>query len=82
MSTKLRKYILIDPGILGGTPVIAGTRIPIERVSQLVRQGYTPATLKKEYPQVEMKRIQEIMAYLMEAGLDVFKEKYKIQASP
>lgn len=81
MSTKLKKYIVIDPEILGGSPVISGTRIPIERVYHLVRQGYTPATLKKEYPQVEIKKLQEIMSYLMEAGLDVFKEKYKIQAS-
>ena len=81
MSTKLKKYIVIDPQILGGTPVIAGTRIPIERVKELVRQGYTPATLKKEYPQVEMKKIQEIISNLMEAGLDVFKAKYKVQAS-
>lgn len=81
MSTKLNHYIVIDPHILGGTPVIAGTRIPIERVYHLVRQGYTPAALKEEYPQVEMKKIQNIIAYLMEAGLDVFKENHKIQAS-
>lgn len=81
MSTKLKKYIIIDPEILGGAPVISGTRIPIERVQELVRQGYTPATLKKEYPQVDMKKIQDIIAYLMEAGLDVFKKKYKIQAA-
>lgn len=79
MSTKLKKYIVIDPEILGGTPVISGTRIPIERVQALIRQGYTPATLKKEYPQVEMKKIQDIISYLMEAGLDVFKQTNKIQ---
>lgn len=82
MSTKLKKYIVIDPQILGGTPVISGTRIPIERVQELVRQGYTPATLKDEYPQVEMKKIQNIISYLMEAGLDVFKQTHKIQLTP
>lgn len=81
MSTKLKKYITIDSEILGGTPVISGTRIPIERVQALVRQGYTPALLKKEYPQVDMKKIQYIISDLMEAGLDVFKENYKIQTA-
>ena len=79
MSTKLKKYISMNPEILGGAPVISGTRIPIERVYHLVRQGYTSDTLKEEYPQVEMKKIQHIISYLMEAGLDVFKKTYKTQ---
>ncbi len=81
MSTKLTKNIIIDPEILGGTPVIAGTRIPIERVKELVRQGYTPDTLKKEYPQVGIKKIQDIISSLMEIGLDDFKKTYKTQAA-
>ncbi len=81
MVSKLTKDITIDPEILGGTPVIAGTRIPIERVKELVKQGYTPDTLKKEYPQVSMKKIQNIIALLMEIGLDDFKKTYKTQAS-
>jgi uncharacterized protein (DUF433 family) len=79
MNSKLTKNIVIDPDILGGTPVIAGTRIPVERVKELVRQGYTPDSLKKEYPQVSMKKIQEIIASLMEIGLDDFKKAYKAQ---
>lgn len=80
MSTKLTKNIVIDPEILGGTPVIAGTRIPIERIKELIKQGYTPETLKKEYPQVGIKKIQNIISSLMEIGLDDFKKTYKTQA--
>ncbi len=81
MNSKLTKNIVIDPEILGGTPVIAGTRIPIERVEELVRQGYTPESLKKEYPQVGIKKIQEIISALMEIGLDDYKKAHKIQAT-
>lgn len=80
MSSKLKKYITIDPGILNGTPVISGTRIPIERVQNLVRQGYTPQTLKEEYPQVGFRKIQAIIAALMEVGLDDFKKTSTIHA--
>lgn len=71
----------MDPDILGGTPVIAGTRIPVERVSSLVRHGYTASALKEEYPHVDVEKIQYIISYLMEEGLDVFKKTYKIQAT-
>ncbi len=80
MISQLSKNITINPDILGGTPVIAGTRIPIERIQELVKQGYTPDALKKEYPQVSLKKIQNIIAFLMERGLDDFKKTYKTQA--
>jgi len=82
MPKALSKYIEINPKILGGTPVIAGTRIPIERVFNLVRQGYTTKTLRQEYPHLEPKIIQYLIAYLMEAGLDAFEKNQKTQASP
>ena len=81
MPKTLKKYIVIDPDILGGTPVIAGTRIPIERVYHLVRQGYTTKTLREEYPYVEPRKIQYIISYLMETGLDAFKKTHQMQTS-
>ncbi len=74
MIKILHKYISRDPQILGGTPVIAGTRIPVERVYHLIRHGYTTETLKKEYPHVAPKKIQHIISYLMQAGLDAFEK--------
>jgi len=81
MPKAPRRYIDIDPNILGGAPVITGTRIPIERIYHLVRQGYSTQTLKKEYPWVEAQKIQAVIAYLMKAGLDAFEKTHKISAS-
>ena len=72
MTQILKKYITIDEDILGGSPVITGTRIPIERLRELVKQGYTTQDLREEYPQVGVKKIQFLIAYLMEAGLYAF----------
>ena len=79
MSSNLNKYIVIDNQILGGTPVIAGTRIPIERIASLVKQGYNSDTLKDEYPHVGVKKIQYIISTLMSVGLDEFEKKQKVQ---
>lgn len=78
MKKKLKKYISIDPKILGGTPVIAGTRVPIERIYELIKQGFSAETLQKEYSWVDKKKIHFAIAYLMEAGLDEFKKAQKV----
>lgn len=44
------KYIVSDPKILGGKPVISGTRIPISRILFLLKDGYTPEAIHSEYP--------------------------------
>jgi len=81
MSKKIGKYISVNPKILGGMPVIAGTRIPVERVYHLVRQGYSTQRLSDEYSWVDSKKIQYAIAYLMKAGLDEFEKTQKIQAA-
>jgi len=40
--------IQTNPKILGGQPVIKGTRIPVARIVALHIQGYTIEDLKKE----------------------------------
>ena len=81
MPKILKRYISIDPLILGGTPVISGTRIPVERVYQLVKQGYSTQTLENTYPHVSPQKIQNVIAHLMQAGLDDYTNTYRTQAS-
>lgn len=44
------EIIQTNPKILGGAPIIRGTRIPIARVMALIGMGYTLTKLKKELP--------------------------------
>jgi uncharacterized protein (DUF433 family) len=39
-----------NPKILGGQPVISGTRIPVARVVALYIQGYKLSDIKRELP--------------------------------
>ena len=81
MPKTLRKYVEINPQILGGAPVISGTRIPIERIYQLIKQGHSVENLQEEYPWVDKKKILFTVAILMKAGLDEFEKAHKTQAS-
>jgi uncharacterized protein (DUF433 family) len=50
---RLREqYVETDPGRMGGTPVIRGTRVPVRTLAQLVRGGESPKALKEDYPHV------------------------------
>jgi uncharacterized protein (DUF433 family) len=46
-----------DPNILGGTPVIKGTRIPVKLLKRLFKIGYTVKVIKFEYPSLSQQKI-------------------------
>lgn len=52
------KYIVSNPEIMTGKPVIAGTRVPIARILFLLKEGYTIEAIQEEYPHVSLKKIK------------------------
>ncbi len=44
------EIIQTNPKVMGGQPVIKGTRIPVARVVALCIQGYKLSDIKKELP--------------------------------
>ena len=46
------KYLISSPDIMGGTPVIKGTRVPIEVILQLLKQGYPLEVIHEDYPHI------------------------------
>lgn len=51
------KHIISNPEILGGMPVISGTRIPIGQVFSLLKKGFTIEAIHEEYPHVNIKTL-------------------------
>ena len=52
------KYIASDINIMGGTPVIKGTRIPVEVILYRLKEGYTLAAIRKLYPWVSLQTLE------------------------
>lgn len=48
----MSKYIVSNPKILSGKPVIAGTRIPVDQILFLLNEGYTVEAIHEYYPHV------------------------------
>ena len=64
--------IISDPKILGGKPVIAGTRISVELIMNFLSAGMSVKDILSEYP--ELKK-SEVMAAIDYAAKLVTKSK-------
>ena len=64
MKTKdLIKRITANPKILGGKPIIRGTRISVEFILELLASGATQAAILKDYPHLKSLDIKACLAY-------------------
>ena len=54
----MKKYIISDPNILGGKPVIAGTRIPVDQILFLLNDDYPIEAIHELYPHVSVEAIK------------------------
>lgn len=52
------RYISSTPDIMGGAPVITGTRIPIEVILYRLKEGHTLDELHQMYPWVERSTLE------------------------
>jgi len=46
------QYIQRDPKIMGGEPVIRGTRVPVRTIATLIEEGEPHDVLREDYPHV------------------------------
>jgi len=58
-----RKRIVIDQERLAGKPVVAGTRVAVELVLELLASGMSEDELLAEYPALTREDLQACLAY-------------------
>lgn len=63
----MKKIVTIDPDVLGGTPVFAGTRVPIQTLFDYIEGGDTIDAFLSGFPTVGK---QQVIA-LLEQGKDL-----------
>src|SRR6266849_482072 len=56
-DSSMKKYIISDPNIMGGAPVIKGTRIPIEVILHRLKEGNTIEAIHTMYSWVDRKTL-------------------------
>lgn len=73
---KYKKFITSDPAILGGTPVIRGTRVPVSRILFLLKDGYTIEAINEEYPHLGVKTI----AGAIDEAVEIINSKQNVSS--
>ncbi len=63
MAIGWEERITIDPGVLSGKPVVKGTRLAVEFVIELLAEGWTEASIIKNYPRLASDDIRACLAY-------------------
>lgn len=63
MPQGFHERIAIDPKVMGGKPVIQGTRIPVDLLVRMVAQGIPTDDILTDYPALHREDIQAALAH-------------------
>jgi uncharacterized protein (DUF433 family) len=66
-----------NPEILGGKPVLKGTRIPVELILEMVQSGYSVDEIVSEYPHLKRHDLVQILKLAKGVHEAVTYEKVK-----
>ena len=58
-----QERIVIEPDILAGKPIVKGTRLAVEFITDLLAQGWTEAELLRNYPGLVHEDVQACLGY-------------------
>jgi uncharacterized protein (DUF433 family) len=63
-------YIVSNPDVLVGKPVVRGTRLAVDFLLGLLATGWTPEQLLASYPQLTPEALRAVFAYAAEVTHD------------
>jgi Uncharacterized conserved protein len=63
MTPTDHKYIVRHPEILGGEPIISGTRTPVRAVVENWRQGIAPECIPQGLPHLTIAQVFDALSY-------------------
>ncbi|MXZ11135.1 MAG: DUF433 domain-containing protein [Gemmatimonadetes bacterium] len=61
------KHIISDPGILGGKPVIEGTRLSVEHILGLLARNMSQREIVEAYPVLTVEDVNGVLEYAAKA---------------
>lgn len=65
-AMKFTNYITIDPKIMTGKPVIAGTRIPVDLILKKLARNMDVKELMRDYPRLKPEAVRAVLQYASE----------------
>lgn len=62
-TATANRYIVTDKSILGGEPIITGTRTPVRAIVELWRMGTGPEEITARLPHLTLAQIFDALSY-------------------
>lgn len=56
-------HVRVDPNVLGGSPYVVGSRVPVRRLWAFYRKGITIDTLLRRFPRLGAAKIFDALAF-------------------
>ena len=69
------KYISANKKVMGGEPVIKGTRVPVRQIFDYLSKGWSVHDIVKMFPTVDLKLLEELISTTPELILTSGKKK-------
>ncbi len=71
MSTEIQAHIISrSPNILSGTPVFAGTRVPVQTIIDYVAGGHSLDEFLDDFPTVRREQALELLEQIKQQLVD------------
>lgn len=72
MSTATEHYYIVtDDQILGGEPIIKGTRTPVRAIVELWRQGTAPEEITTHLPHLTLAQVFDALSYYSDHTVEI-----------
>ena len=65
-------HVRVDPNVLGGSPYVRGSRVPVRRIYSLYQSGASFEKLAKRYPQLGPAKVLDALSFALD-NEDVIK---------
>ena len=63
MTMNYGQYIVRDPAICGGEPVVKGTRVTVRTILASLAEGMTGAEIVKDLPTLDEAAVRAVIAF-------------------
>ena len=63
MALNHRPYIVRDPRICGGEPVVKGTRVTVRTILASLAEGASSAEILEDFPTLKERHVRAVIAF-------------------
>jgi uncharacterized protein (DUF433 family) len=71
IRSTAHRYLVCDPEILGGEPIVIGTRTPVRAVAELWRGGIAPEEIPSDLPHITLAQVFDALSYYSDHAAEI-----------